>query len=132
MNDAESIARHYANASDEELREARRLGPDAFRPEAWVAIQSELGRRHLPRTPGHPRRARQAANAFVRQQAKWTPGLTVGAFVATGVTLAALVAMPFLIGGRRRLGVPIGLFLAVWFGTALLIDWRRWWPRGRR
>ncbi|WP_284350399.1 hypothetical protein [Roseisolibacter agri] len=134
MSDPETLARHYAAAPDEELREARRLGPEAFRPEAWRVIQSELGRRQLRRVRERsPAVARPRGASRSAPEQGWTPGLLVGlavAVLAVAGTLRLMIRGP-VYGGRGSAQLLVLLFFIVWFGTALIVDWRRWWP-GRR
>ena len=133
MSDFDALVRHYAAASDEELREARRLGPEAFRPEAWRVIQAELGRRQLPRQRDPSReRARVGAAGRAASGRRWTTGLLVGIVPAGMAVLVTVRAMAHAqAGGRGTLRMLAVLFFIVWFGVALLVDWRRWWP-GRR
>ncbi len=134
MIDAEELKRRYAAASDAELREARRLGSEAFRPEAWAVIQAELGRRQLRRERGRPRvrvHPREAARAAASRE--WTPGLLVGIVPAGIAAVAALRALGGvgMLNGRGGLAGPVVIFFSVWFGIALVVDWRRWF-RGSR
>ena len=138
MTELERLTRRYAAAGDEELRDAVRVGPEGYRPEVWRVIHAEVSRRGL-RTRGGVRRgpARSAGAQLSRRPApEWTPGLLIG-IVPAGVAAAGafrVMAGVGMGGGRGSRGLVIGtavIFAGVWFGVALGVDWRRWWP-GRR
>lgn len=139
MTDHDALVRRYATASDAELQEAARLGPSAYRPDAWRVIHAELSRRGLRARGGRGRRAARHAGGRPPTdpaRGEWTPGLAVG-LVPAGVAAAGAaraMAHAGMAAGTGARGLVVGaavIFVAVWFGVALIVDRRRWWP-GRR
>ena len=129
LPNVEDLVRRYADATDDELREARSLGKDSYRPEAWSVIQAEIRRRGESFQPGRPRHLRTFRTK--KGSGRWTTGLTLGLLVA--VPLVAETARRMyqagMFGGRRPRGGPavlIALFVVVWFGVALFYDLTRW------
>ena len=134
MTDDASLSCLYSAASDEELREAARIGPDGYRPEAWRVIHEELTRRGLRTASGGRGAARRAAPdaPSARGRRRWTPGLVVGIVPAGAAAVGALRVMMHTGMARGVLIFTAVIFFCVWFGIALVIDWRRWWPGWRR
>jgi hypothetical protein len=138
MMDEAVLARRYAEASDAELREAVAIAPAGFRPEAWRVIHAEAVRRHVGRQvePHRPMPAAPLGRTHGPNRDEWTPGLLTGIVPAGAAAMAAFRAMvdAGMGNGQGARGVVMGvgvIFFVVWFGVALLVDWRRWWP-GRR
>ena len=131
-SELDELERRYAEASDDELREASKLGKESYRPVAWNVIQAEIRRRgdsFRPRSQSPIGRVR----AGIRP-AKWTTGLTLGLIIAVPLVIETFRRMVKAgVGGGPRGGggwILFGIFVIVWFGVALLYDLSRWlWHR---
>jgi len=136
MPSPQELAQRYAAYTDEELRTASDEGAAAYTAEAWAALRAELRRRrlHVPQLQGEPR-PRPASGARPRRPtARWTLGLLIGLPVALVTTLYSARRLLLEAGfiGRGILLYLSGIFFIVLFGVALLVDFRRWYPKQPR
>ena len=127
VTELERLTQLYADAGDEEIREALRQGPEAYRPEAWQLILAESLRRGLRRRSA----VRSSGKPAPQNRYEWTPGLLVGLVAAGAVAIWVFRLMVRSGGGRGVLQASAAVFLVTWFGVALAVDWRRWWPGQR-
>jgi len=113
VQDPSELDEYYRKLSDEELQDAAREGRDAYRPDAWQVIQSELARRGRS---GFPRRR----GGREPRDRGGSVGMAIAFFPA--VAIAGAVITNFAGRGGRMILVAIGMGLMTWIGLGVWID----------
>ena len=122
--DLARLTRHYAERTDEELREAASAGAASYRPETWKLITAELARRGLKVPPPVAPEPSVAESAIAEGRAllgPWSLGMRIGLLPALGAMVVAYREL-------ARFTPVRGLVLAgaagfgVWILVGVLVD----------